>query len=126
MDRYDIIERIDREHRNRRRLLPWSSFRCIPHRQDVADVLIRMRDALNEMGVTELYLFGSVARGDADWDSDVDMAAKTSHPHPGMLDSMAVAVKVEDILMRPVDVVSLPFKPPLAGSGIEDELVRVF
>lgn len=47
-----------------------STFRTVPDRQDVLERLRTIEPQLRRLGMKELWLFGSVARGDADFDSD--------------------------------------------------------
>ena len=124
IDRFDFIELIDRRSRALRRPSPWSSFACVPHRSDVVESIRRLESELRKFGVVELHLFGSVAKGEASWDSDVDVAAVMDWNHPG-LSSVKVTSTLESELMRSVDVACLPFDPPLAGS-VEADLERVF
>ncbi|MBV1796535.1 nucleotidyltransferase family protein [Siccirubricoccus sp. G192] len=51
----------------------------------LAAVLARLRaqaPALRQRGVAKLWVFGSIARGEARPDSDIDLVAE-SHPKPG-------------------------------------------
>ncbi len=56
-------------------------------------------------GVTEVRVFGSMAREDADEDSDVDLLVR---PQPGtsLLDLGGLLMDAQDLLGRRVDVVS--------------------
>ncbi len=60
-------------------------------------------------GAIAVYLFGSVARGDAGPDSDVDVGILFETAPPATLDSPQFAVegRLERILGRPVQVVAL-------------------
>lgn len=51
-----------------------SSFQTVPDRRGVMDALRSMEPELRACGARKLYLFGSVARGDAGFDSDIDVA----------------------------------------------------
>ncbi len=50
----------------------WS--RLAANDQEAVDVLIQRLAARPDLGVTDLYLFGSKSRGDATLDSDIDIA----------------------------------------------------
>lgn len=98
-----------------------STFRTIPDRRDTIDRVLRLESDLRNLGVTELALFGSVARGDADWDSDVDVAVRVADF--GKMYEIRTVLKSE--FRRHVDVVYLPLSGRLAGFAAED-LVSVF
>jgi predicted nucleotidyltransferase len=77
---------------------------------------------LRSMGATEVFVFGSVAKGGLRPDSDIDMAVSGL---PATKYFSAVS-RASDLLGRPVDLVDLDDRTPrvrhLIGSG---ELVRV-
>jgi uncharacterized protein len=56
-------------------------------------------------GARNVRVFGSVARGDAGPDSDVDLLVDMA-PGRSLMDHVAFAQDVEDILNRKVDVVT--------------------
>jgi hypothetical protein len=56
-------------------------------------------------GATEVRIFGSVARGEAGPDSDVDLLVKMA-PERSLLDHVALWQDLEDLLGRKVDLVS--------------------
>jgi len=66
-----------------------------------------VQEALNAAGVSHAYLFGSVARGDQDPESDVDVAidiAPDAKPGFTLLDLSGISILLEDELGVPVDV----------------------
>jgi len=66
-----------------------------------------IRETLNAAGVLHLWLFGSVARDEADEHSDVDCAIDlTPEARPGftLLDRSHISILLEDALGLPVDV----------------------
>jgi predicted nucleotidyltransferase len=73
--------------------------------------LARMRDrilaAAARHGATNVRVFGSVARGDADAASDVDFLVDFE-PGRSLLDLAGLLVDLEDLLGHPVDVVTEP------------------
>jgi predicted nucleotidyltransferase len=77
---------------------------------------------LRSMGATQVFIFGSAAKGGLRPDSDVDLAVKGL---PSQVYLSAIS-KASDLLSRPVDLVDLDDPTPLVryllGSG---ELVRV-
>ncbi len=49
-------------------------------RTDALDILAAHRDELHDLGVGMVWLFGSVARGDATEESDVDVLVELERP----------------------------------------------
>ncbi len=77
---------------------------------------------LRGMGATEVFVFGSAAKGGLRPDSDVDLAASGV---PSRLYFSAVS-KASDLMGRPVDLVDLDDPTPAVRYLIESgELVRV-
>jgi predicted nucleotidyltransferase len=81
-------------------------------------------DDLRRLGVTELSLFGSVARNEARPDSDVDLLASFQRP---LTSDMFFGTKffLEDLLCRRVDLLTDAALHGRIRSSIESELVRV-
>ncbi len=67
-------------------------------------------------------VFGSVARGDADEDSDVDFLV-VLHPETSLMDHAALLVELEELLGRKVDVVPERCLRPRARARILKEAV---
>jgi predicted nucleotidyltransferase len=78
---------------------------------DAAPVEARLKAFFEEdpRGAAAVYLFGSVARGDAGRDSDVDVAILFAVEPPATLDApqFAIEAELERLLDRPVQVVAL-------------------
>lgn len=75
-------------------------------------------------GILEIGLFGSVARGDAGENSDMDICVKTMTPNPFVL--VHIKEDIESQLHRPVDIVRVRDKMnSLLKSRIEKEGVYV-
>jgi len=87
-----------------------------------SELLLAAANLLRSMGATQVFVFGSVMRGELRPDSDIDMAVSGL---PAKVYFSAVS-KVSDLLGRPVDLVDLDDETPLVrhllGSG---DLVRV-
>ena len=49
-------------------------------RNEVLETIARLRPQLNQLAVCSLYLFGSVARGEADVSSDLDLLVEFDRP----------------------------------------------
>jgi hypothetical protein len=89
---------------------------------------IRAHEAdLRALGVTRLWLFGSVARGDARSDSDVDVLIDIA---PGrkfsLLDLAAVRLALCALLGREAGVVIREDLRPRFRDTIADDLIAVF
>ncbi len=54
--------------------------------------------------MSELFLYGSVARDQADADSDVDILVESANPHFTIFDLVEVKALCQDILGAPADV----------------------
>jgi len=77
------------------------------HRQEVIRNIQAIAPALKAAGVLHLWLFGSVARDEADEHSDVDCGIDlTPEATPGftLLDRSHISILLEDALGVPVDV----------------------
>jgi predicted nucleotidyltransferase len=75
-------------------------------------------------GVTGLALFGSTIRGDAREDSDVDVLVSFDGPATSER-YFGVQFYLEDLLGRPVDLVTEKALHPQLRPNIEREAVRV-
>ncbi|HSQ07289.1 MAG TPA: nucleotidyltransferase family protein [Chromatiaceae bacterium] len=75
-------------------------------------------------GVTGLALFGSTIRGDAREDSDVDVLVSFDGPATSER-YFGVQFYLEDLLGRPVDLVTEKALRPQLRPNIEREAVRV-
>jgi len=75
----------------------------------VQDLLKEKREEILRIaaahGACNVRVFGSVARGDADETSDVDLLV-TLEPGTTLLDHAALILELEDVLGRKVDVAS--------------------
>lgn len=69
------------------------------------------RDAIRELGarhgVSNVRVFGSVARGEADDDSDLDLLVDVARGH-GLFDVTTFALEVEDLLGVFTQVATVP------------------
>lgn len=78
-------------------------------------------------GIRRLSLFGSVARGDARADSDVDLAAELDpNAHVGLFRLTAIERRLSQILGRSVDLLPEPVEKARLQSHIDRERLRAF
>jgi len=82
---------------------------------------------LRALGVKRLSLFGSLARGEARVDSDVDLAV-TLEPgrRIGLFRYAALREQLADMLGRHVDIVSEPVTKTRLQARIDQDRVHVF
>lgn len=72
-------------------------------RELVLQILRQNRAEINSYGVKSLALFGSVARGEARPDSDVDLLVEFDRP-VGLFGLIALQQRLEKLLGCPVDL----------------------
>jgi len=79
-------------------------------------------DELTKLGATRVILFGSVARGEAEEDSDLDLAVE-GLPAARLFDAMAKALRAAG---RPVDLLRLEEAPTTLRDRVlaDGEVVR--
>ena len=86
------------------------------------EAVLAAANLLRSMGASQVFVFGSLVRGEVRPDSDIDMAVSGL---PAKVYFSAIS-RASDILGRPVDLVDLDDDTPLVrhllGSG---ELIRV-
>ena len=95
--------------------------------RDAAIAALRAHEAeLRRLGVEHLYLFGSVARGDARGDSDVDLFFDHPVGSLGLFELMDVKETAARILRRKTDIITRRSLHPVLRAGIEASARRVF
>ena len=97
--------------------------RTPPVRDAAIAALRQLRGELGLLGVTNVWLFGSVARGDDTEHSDVDVAVQTVDVVDWLIDA-DVRDLLESALGREVDVAAMPLYGPVASTA-PDEMVPV-
>ena len=82
---------------------------------------------LRALGVERLSLFGSVARGDARPDSDVDVVVTLDREKKiGLFGFVALQDELAELLGRSVDLVSEPIRKVRLKARIDQDRVHVF
>jgi len=99
--------------------------RIIPSmsRDEVQRRLSENREELAALGVRDLFLFGSVARGEARVDSDVDLLVEFDRA-VGLFQFFRVQQRLSELLGRPVDLVMKDAIKPQLRARILAEAVR--
>lgn len=96
--------------------------------RDKQDVLKRLHDVREEIlarGVLKLGLFGSFVRGSANESSDVDFLVQFSPPKKCFDNFMSLSFLLEDVLERPVELVTTESISPHLGPQILAEVEDV-
>jgi predicted nucleotidyltransferase len=74
----------------------------------LADVIAKLREhapALRKRGIEHLYVFGSLARGDAGVDSDIDLAIDVDpESRFSLVTQASIGLDLEELLQRRVDI----------------------
>ena len=78
----------------------------MPEREEVLSVLREYkRDYFEKYNIIAIGIFGSMARGEAGADSDVDICVKTKTPDPYSL--VHIREDIENRLRVPVDIIRI-------------------
>jgi uncharacterized protein len=97
---------------------------------DVETVVSTLREHAVELraaGIRRLSLFGSVARGEAKPDSDVDLLAELDpEAHIGLFGLVGLELKLGEILGRKVDLSTEPVRKDYLRANIERDRRVVF
>jgi uncharacterized protein len=92
-------------------------------RENIVRMLQPLRGELSRLGVRNLFLFGSRARGDARAESDWDFLVEFDG-NPGFSQFMGVKQLLEDELKGRVDLLSRAACPPRLWQAISAELIH--
>ncbi len=94
------------------------------NRQDVIAVLQQNADALRARGVTHAALFGSLARGEARPDSDIDIMIELDPNLPiDIFQYAGIKMAIEELFSVPVDVVDRQaMKPRVRDNALPDAI----
>ena len=90
----------------------------------VSALLKRHRADLHQRGVESLAVFGSMARGEATPDSDIDVLVEFSRP-VGLFEFIRLKMYLEDLTGRQVDLVTRDALRPAMRDDILNEAIHV-
>jgi predicted nucleotidyltransferase len=93
-------------------------------RDDVLTLLAAHRGEIERLGVGSLRLFGSVARGEASADSDVDILVSFRET-PTFSGYMKLRIFLEDLLSARVDLITESGLREGARPFVEKDAIRV-
>jgi predicted nucleotidyltransferase len=95
--------------------------------EHVLTVLRAHEAELRRAGILRLSLFGSVARGDAEANSDIDLAAELDpEAGIGLFALAALERRLAELLGRKVDLLPEPVEKPRLRANIERDRRRAF
>jgi predicted nucleotidyltransferase len=97
-----------------------------PSKEEIAKRLAPHVERLKHQGVAALYLFGSVARGDAGPDSDIDFFIDQTGEAFSLLDLVGIQHSLEDVLGEKIDITTRGSLNPKLRARIEGEAIRIF
>jgi predicted nucleotidyltransferase len=95
-------------------------------REETLDRLRRHEADLKRLGVAQLFLFGSTARGEATDRSDVDLFFDYEKGKLGLYELMDVKAYAARILGQEVDIITRDSLHRKLRREIEDNAIRVF
>ena len=81
---------------------------------------------LRAEGLSHVFLFGSVARGEQDEQSDVDLFYDYDNPRFSLFDVMRVTDRLMEILGTKVDAMTRDSVHPRIRKEVETEAIQVF
>jgi predicted nucleotidyltransferase len=93
-------------------------------REDILSLLRSRRAEIERFGVSSLRLFGSVARGEASPDSDIDLLV-SFRDTPTYSGFMKLRIFLEDLLARKVDLVTESGLRERVRPFVEKDAIRV-
>jgi hypothetical protein len=93
-------------------------------REEILEILKAHADQLRQRGVKSLRLFGSVARGQASPESDVDLLV-AFQASPSYSEFMKLRILLEDLLGAKVDLVTENGLRDRVRPQVEEEAIRV-
>jgi uncharacterized protein len=94
-------------------------------REDALNLVQSHQEELQELGVKSLNLFGSVARDQANAQSDVDILVDLDESI-GFFEFFRIKHYLEDLLQRPIDLGTVDALKEHLRQPILEDLVHVF
>lgn len=95
-------------------------------REQAIERLCSHRAELERLGIAHIGLFGSVARGEADAASDVDVVIALRADARIGFGIVRIAERLEEILGASVDLVTDPIEKPRLRAHVERDRVDAF
>ena len=98
---------------------------AVTTQQEILDRLQRHRDRIRSLGVERLGLFGSFVRGQQSKKSDIDLLVRFRAGEKNFDKFMDLALFLEDLLQRRVELVTTEALSPYLGPRILSEVQDV-
>lgn len=95
-------------------------------RADLISTLQKQAPDIRALGATSLYLFGSVARGEARDDSDIDLFIDYDADRFSFVELIRLRERLSHVLGRPADLTTRRGLHPSLRPQIEAEAIWVF
>lgn len=87
----------------------------------------RVRDYLKNKPIDKAWIFGSFARNQESYDSDIDLMVKFRQPNNlDLFDFVGLTIDLEEITGRQIDLVEEGYVLPNAKKKIEEEKVLIY
>jgi uncharacterized protein len=97
------------------------------NKQDVIGVLRRNADALRARGIRHAAVFGSIARGDARPESDIDIMIELDpQAKIGVFEYAEIKLYIEGLFEGPVDVVDQEALKPAIRTPATSDAIYAF
>ena len=96
------------------------------NREAVIETLRAHEAELRAEGISHVYLFGSVARGEEDEKSDVDLFYDYDEARFGFLQFMRIRELAPEIIGRAVDIMPRESLHPLIRPEVEQTAIAIF
>jgi predicted nucleotidyltransferase len=95
--------------------------------QNVLETLRNHEKDLRRLGVTHAAVFGSLSRGEAGAESDVDILVELDESRPmGILEYARLKLYIGELIDRPSDVVNRRMLKPLLRAEIMHDAIHAF
>ena len=92
-------------------------------RREVLEIIRKNRDIFRKLGVKRLGLFGSVARDEANDESDVDILVEFEEGKKNFDNFMELAFILDEIFKVDVDLLTIESLDPQVRSAVEKEVI---
>jgi uncharacterized protein len=94
------------------------------NREEIFLIIKNHRAELEQYGVDALAVFGSLARGDDHAQSDIDLLVEFNRP-VGLFQFVRLKLYLEELVGRPVDLVTIDALKPALKERILQEMIYV-